>query len=81
MAQHLVERDRAVEAAHAARAAIKVQPLRESAHVALIRAHLLRGNRSEALDAYENYRELLVETLNIDPTEELSDLVSGLRRT
>jgi DNA-binding SARP family transcriptional activator/DNA-binding HxlR family transcriptional regulator len=80
-ASHLLAtRNRPLEAAHAARAAIKVEPLRESAHVALIRALLMHGNRSEALGAYERYRELLGDALNIDPTDQLSDMVSGLRR-
>lgn len=81
-ASHLLAtRSRPLEAARAARAAIKVEPLRESAHGALIQALLMHGNRSEALRVYERYRELLGDALNIDPTEELSDMVSGLRRT
>lgn len=80
MAQILTDRERPLEAAGAARAAIKVEPLRESAHVALIRAHLAHGNRSEALGAYESYRELLRDVLDIDPTDQLTKMVHGLRR-
>jgi DNA-binding SARP family transcriptional activator/DNA-binding HxlR family transcriptional regulator len=80
MAQILTDRDRPLEGAAAARAAIKVEPLRESAHVALIRAHLAHGNRSEAIGAYERYRELLLDVLNIEPTEQLAEMV-GFRNT
>jgi DNA-binding SARP family transcriptional activator/DNA-binding HxlR family transcriptional regulator len=80
-ASHLLAtRNQPLEAARAARAAIKVEPLRESAHGALIHALLMHGNRSEALRAYERYRELLGDALDIEPTKELSDMVSGLRR-
>lgn len=80
-ASHLLAtRNQPLDAARAARAAIKVEPLRESAHGALIHALLMHGNRSEALRAFERYRELLGDALDIEPTQELSDMVSGLRR-
>src|SRR5204863_6867755 len=47
------------DAIEAARAAIKADPLRESAYATLIRVHLAEGNQSEALDTFAFYRDLL----------------------
>ena len=67
------------EAAGAARAAMKVEPLRESAHAILIRVHLAEGNQSEALRAFEQYRDLLMGELNLEPTAHISDLVASIK--
>ncbi|PRY69901.1 HxlR family transcriptional regulator [Glaciihabitans tibetensis] len=78
LATALTEQGRLAEAAAAARAAMKVEPLRESAHATLIRVHLAEGNQSEALRVFERYRLLLITTLGLEPTERLSALVSKL---
>jgi DNA-binding SARP family transcriptional activator len=62
---------RAVEAALEA---VAVEPLRESAHAALIRAHLAEGNRAEAARQLQRLRKLLRKELNEEP----SPLVTGL---
>jgi len=54
------------------------EPLRESAHRALIRVHLAEGNAVEALRQYRLCRRLLHEQLGIEPTQELLDLVGAL---
>jgi DNA-binding SARP family transcriptional activator len=64
-------------AALAALSAIRVDPLRESPHAALIRVHLAEGNRSEAARELSRYRDLLAEELHIEPTERLRNLVEG----
>ena len=69
------------DAVQAARAAIQDDPLRESAHATLIRIHLAEGNQSEALVAYEAYRELLLRELGLVPTARLHDLVRPLQRS
>jgi DNA-binding SARP family transcriptional activator/DNA-binding HxlR family transcriptional regulator len=79
-ARLLTEDGRLAEAAGAARAAMKVEPLRESAHACLIRVHLAEGNQSEALRVYERYRSLLSSVLGLEPTAHLSELVSSIRR-
>ena len=79
MSQLLLDREEPLEAARAARAAIKVDLLRETGHAALIRAHLSHGNRSLALRAHENYRSMLHDALHIDPSPEFTDLVRDLR--
>jgi SARP family transcriptional regulator, regulator of embCAB operon len=66
------------EAAGAARAAVRAEPLRESAHAALIRVHLAEGNQSEALREYASYRALLHAELGLEPTPRLRQLVQGL---
>jgi len=63
------------EAAAAAVAAVAAEPLRESAHSALIRVHLAEGNRSEALRQYGLYRRLLRAELGVEPTTALHQLL------
>ena len=68
---------RAVEAALAA---VAGEPLRESAHRTLIRAHLAEGNRSEALRQYRVFRDLLQHELGVGPSSMLQELVADLHR-
>ena len=68
------------EAAGAARAAMKVEPLRESAHASLIRVHLAGGNQSEALRVYERYRTLLRSVLDLEPTAHITALVASIQK-
>jgi DNA-binding SARP family transcriptional activator len=67
------------EAAGAARAAMRAEPLRESAHATLVRVHLAEGNQSEALRVFDRYRTLLLDELDLEPTPLLSDLVASIR--
>jgi DNA-binding SARP family transcriptional activator len=60
-------------------AAMRAEPLRESAHVALIQAHLAEGNQSEALREFTRYRTLLHAELGLEPTPRLCRLVQGLQ--
>jgi DNA-binding SARP family transcriptional activator/DNA-binding HxlR family transcriptional regulator len=76
----LMAEGRLAEAAGAARAAMKVEPLRESAHASLIRVHLSEGNQSEALRVYERYRALLQSVLGLEPTPRLTELVASIQR-
>jgi DNA-binding SARP family transcriptional activator len=66
------------EAASAAGAAVRVDPLRESARAAVMRVHLAEGNRSEALREFASYRDLLGTELGLEPTSRLQDLIDGL---
>jgi DNA-binding SARP family transcriptional activator len=63
------------DATAAAMAAIKAEPLRESAHAALIRVHLAESNQSEALRQFERYQELIRSELGIEPTSRLRELI------
>jgi DNA-binding SARP family transcriptional activator len=59
-------------------AAVLAEPLRESAHRALIQAHIREGNCCEALRQYRIYRDLVRQELSIEPSQLMEDLVAGL---
>jgi DNA-binding SARP family transcriptional activator len=56
--------------------AIQADPLRESAHRVLIRAHLAEGNGGAAMRQYRDYCRLARETLELGPSRELRELVA-----
>lgn len=68
---------RYADAANAALCAITIEPLRESAHRALIGTHLAEGNQGEAIRHYDLYRSLLARRLGLDPSPKLRELVWG----
>ncbi len=78
VAARLTAADRLAEAASVALAAVRAEPLRESARAVLIRVHLAEGNQSEAVGEFERYRVLLRAELDIEPTARLVELLSGL---
>jgi DNA-binding SARP family transcriptional activator len=71
----LSSNDRHAEAIQAALAAVRIEPLRETAHAALIRAHLAEGNRSEAVRQFNRCRELLRRELGVEPSESIGSLM------
>jgi DNA-binding SARP family transcriptional activator len=77
-ADRLLSVGRFGEATGAALAAVRVEPLRESARAAVIRVHLAEGNQSEALREFARYRTLLRAELGLEPTEQLHRLVAEL---
>ena len=66
------------EAAGAARAAIRADPLRETPHGILMRVHLADGDQSNAIAVYEGYRTTLRVALDLEPTTQLRDLLAGI---
>ena len=66
-------------AVEAALAAVRADPLRESAHRVLIAVHLREGNRSEAVRSYWTCRDLLARELGVGPSARLDELVSTSR--
>lgn len=66
------------EAAGAAGAAVRADPLRESARACLIQVHLAEGNQSEAVREFARYQELLHGDLGLEPTLRLRHLIDGL---
>lgn len=76
----LVHAGRHGEAVEAAHEAIRVDPLRERAHVALIRAHAAEDNVVEAL-AYRRFERSLADEPGLAPSARLTALVRDLRRT
>jgi DNA-binding SARP family transcriptional activator len=66
------------EAVEAGVAAVAAEPVRESAHRALIAAHLSAGNPGEALRQYRMCRDLLAHRLGVEPSLEMGLLVAAL---
>jgi DNA-binding SARP family transcriptional activator len=79
LTRRLIAAGRWGEAADAACAAVRAEPLRESAHAALIQVHLAEGNQSEAMREFTHYRGLLHRELGLEPTQRLCRLVQGLQ--
>ncbi|MCA1683480.1 MAG: bacterial transcriptional activator domain-containing protein, partial [Actinobacteria bacterium] len=71
VAARLTAAGRTAEAATAALAAVRAEPLRESARAALIRVYLAEGNQSHAVGEFERYRVLLRAELGLEPTSRL----------
>jgi DNA-binding SARP family transcriptional activator len=65
-------------AMEAALAALQTDPLRESAHRAVIRIHLAEGNLAEAVNAYRQCRALLARDVGVAPSSETTRLISAL---
>jgi DNA-binding SARP family transcriptional activator len=55
-----------------------LEPLRESAHRALIKAFLAEGNPGEAIRQYNLFRDILRRELQLDPSPHVTELVVGL---
>ena len=71
----LIEVGRVGEAVDVGMCATRAEPLRESAHRVLIEAHLAAGNRWEARRQFERCRALLLQELDLEPSDELTQLV------
>jgi DNA-binding SARP family transcriptional activator len=73
--ERMIERGRSGDALLAALAAVLADPLRESAHRALISVHLAEGNLGEAIRQLRRYERLLAEELGIAPSGRLAALI------
>jgi DNA-binding SARP family transcriptional activator len=80
LAERLTVAGRYADATSAALAAVKAEPLRETAHASLIRVYLAEGNRREALSAYQHYRALLRTELGVEPTPVIQALIEELQQ-
>jgi DNA-binding SARP family transcriptional activator len=76
----LTEAGRFGAAVQAGLAAVSGEPLRESAHRTLIRAHLAEGNPGEAVRQFHLYRRLLADELAVEPSAAIRGLVQPLLR-
>jgi DNA-binding SARP family transcriptional activator len=72
----LITAGRYGEAIDAGLAAVAAEPLRESAHRVLIKAHLAEGNHGEADRQYQLCRHILRDELGVEPSSALRRLVS-----
>lgn len=68
------------EAVNLATEAVVRQPLREAAHVLLIRAYAADGDQAAAVSAYLGLRRILADELGIDPSPEAVALYQHLLR-
>ncbi len=75
LADRLIAEQRFGEAIEAALAAMRGEPFRESAHRALIRAHLAEGNHHEARRQYRICCDLLERELGVAPSHLLRALM------
>lgn len=64
----------------AALAAVRSDPLRESAHRTLVELHLADGNPAQAVRQYTNYRNQLRAELGLEPSQRIHELVRPLLR-
>jgi DNA-binding SARP family transcriptional activator len=62
-------------AAEAGLAAVRADPLRETAHAALIEIYLSEGNRPEALRQYNTYKAIMHDELGLQPSSLLTALI------
>lgn len=65
------------EATQAGLAAIRDEPLRESAHRVLISVYLAEGNRAAALQQYGSFAHRLQDELDMRPSGRIQRLVGG----
>jgi DNA-binding SARP family transcriptional activator len=75
MAKRLTTVGRHGEAVASGLAAVRAEPLRESAHRVLIDAHLAAGNRAAARHQYEQCRRILLDELGLEPSDTLRHLL------
>ncbi|MGY1810518.1 BTAD domain-containing putative transcriptional regulator [Blastococcus sp. SYSU D00669] len=80
-AERLTAGGRYGEALEAAYAAVRAEPLRESAHRTVVRVHLAEGNVAEALRAFDSFRALLADELGVQPSDHMALLLAGVRRS
>ena len=78
LTERLVRAGRHGEAVEAGIAAVRCEPLRESAHRVLIDVYLSEGNYGEALRQYRWYSDLLDRELGLEPSSRMRDQVAGL---
>jgi len=71
----LAARGQFARALDAGLAALAGEPLRESAHRALVRVHLAEGNQAEAVRQFELYRQLLRDQLGLTPSMRIIELL------
>ncbi len=76
MAERLAAADRWGDAVLAALAALASDPLRESAHRAVIKVHMAEGNVAEAIRQLRRCERLMIEEVGVPPSTKLQELVT-----
>lgn len=78
LCEQLTAAERLDEALEAGFSAVAGEPLRESAHRALMRVHLAAGNVGEAVRVYHLYRRVLAEQLGVAPSPLMNGIIADL---
>lgn len=76
LCERLTAAGRHAQAIEAGLTAVALEPLRESAHRALIRSYLAEGNPAEAIRQYQRYERLLSEELGAQPSAQIRELIA-----
>ncbi len=76
--EHLTAMRRYGAAILAGLAAVDREPLRESAHRALIKVHLAEGNAGEAIRRYRHYELIAARELGVEPSPMMRSLLSQI---
>jgi DNA-binding SARP family transcriptional activator len=74
-AERLIEVGEHGRAIEAALAATQSDPLRDSARRLVVRIHLSEGNLASAIQAYHEYRRLLVDEMGVEPSPAMQALL------
>jgi DNA-binding SARP family transcriptional activator len=77
--ERLIQMGRFADAIEAGLAAVNADPLRESSHRLVIRAHLGEGNRIEAVRQFAFYQHLMRSELGLEPSQDMVALVRDVR--
>jgi DNA-binding SARP family transcriptional activator len=77
MAEQLAESNRWGDAVLAALAALASDPLRESAHRAVIKVHLAEGNVAEAIRQLRRCERLMIDEVGVPPSSKLQELITA----
>jgi DNA-binding SARP family transcriptional activator len=75
MAERLASVGRWGDAVLAALAALSSDPLRESAHRAVIKVHMAEGNVAEAIRQLRRCERLMIEEVGVPPSTKLQELI------
>ena len=78
LCERLIAAGRLDDALDAGHVAVAGEPLRESAHRALVRVHIADGNTGEAIRQYRLFRRLLLEHLGLEPSGRMEELIRGI---
>ena len=76
LAQRKIEHGDALDAVDLAMAALADEPLRESAQLLVLRAHLAAGNRGSVIHEFERFQSLLRTELDVGPSQQMLDTVA-----
>ncbi|MET7620341.1 BTAD domain-containing putative transcriptional regulator [Streptomyces sp. NPDC005408] len=80
LAEGLARQGRPALALEAALTSVRIEPLRESAHRAVVSAHLAEGNLIEAVRHYHAFRRLLREELGVEPSARFARMIPPAHR-